>query len=247
MNYLNEINNRTSSQRGKYICGKEYISPNHRITHLLYPARPARSVYNSLIKASPHPYSATPSDTNQPVSTREFELRSPSFQESLQNCEKKSPSFGVQLQNVDESRCKGTRRTSLISHRMYPNLPRSDFNEAVKSFVQEKDLKEHSNRSVANASQRGCTTPTPQTLCHLNGRSGLNNCPVERDNLNESSPYICNSFKISAKNSAFVDDDSPSDPAKDQTTLNSTSDNDIEVRCVIDLFHNKCGLINENL
>lgn len=240
VNYLNETNKPACADfRRKSLGGKENQTPEYKTTHLLYPARPARSVYNSpLIKTnrqplwkSPPAYAATPTtDSIQRLSRREeFNIKSPPLRESLSDYAKHSPPFGFEIQNIDVIKGdSNAKRTALIGHRLYPSLPRNDCNDGVKSLVEEKDLKEHSNRSTANARQNAHCTPTEKTQFYFKACTESNS-PSESGNLKESSPYL-KCFQKNDLNSVLASHDNPPEKVEDKQTPNMTSsENDIEV------------------
>lgn len=147
------------------------------VPDLLYPARPARSVYNSpLIKSNrsplwksppPPPYTdqSSYSDRSSPCTTRnreESKAKRPIFP-------KHDSYFRATVRPDNES--ENSTMTPLSSTRalkLYPSLPRADQNtlprteqnDIGKSLREEKNLKEHANRSTASAARQGGQEPS---------------------------------------------------------------------------------------
>ncbi|XP_034235675.1 anillin-like [Thrips palmi] len=147
-----------AEMRRRSAGGKENESPK-RVSDLLYPARPARSVYNSpLIKTNRSPL------WKSPLSCADLSL-SPNglgTSSSRDELKAKSQELGALSTSISTEPTApllsdfSPRKNTLLSkdQRLYPSLPRAGPDEGLKSPNEEKKIKEQCNRLTANASRK---------------------------------------------------------------------------------------------
>lgn len=191
-----------AEMRRRSAGGKENESPKKAIADLLYPAKPARSVYNSpLIKTNRSPLwkspipsadlSLSPLSFSTSSSADNLKAKSQQLQKSLADF-----SFNASLSTTPTapslSNLSSPQKKVLLSkdQRLYPSLPRTDHNEIHKSPIEEKNLKEQSNRLTANAQRKSSQNSYIQSV--RNKFENLMNAPatsLKEDNTSDG--YSC--------------------------------------------------------
>lgn len=195
-----------AEMRKRSAGGKENDSPKQVLSDLLYPARPARSVYNSpLIKTNRSPLwksplpcadlSLSPTSLSSSSSRDELKAKSQALQKSVADYP-----LNVSLSTAPTapllSDLSSPQKNSFLSkdQRLYPSLPRTDPNEVLKSTKDEKMLKEQSNRLTANASRKTVQNSFIQSV--RSKFENMNNTPLmslKGDNTSDGYSYDRNS------------------------------------------------------
>lgn len=168
--------------------GENLLAP-YGMSGLLYQAKPARSVYNSpLIKANRAPLWKSPPPFTNLLDSPSLSSNTPekTIASKISLFESPPSVEPLKTKSIIKNLCNSPS-LPLYKHRLYPSIPQSDPNEASKSPLEEKELKEYSNRSTASAMKKGA-----------------------HDHLTQCDQSNCKSFEFSMKAKSAVTKSIPS-------------------------------------